>query len=50
MEMLEERPQFQVCHLLFALANWLVGDSRLVAYFIRVLWMPVARDKRTGSR
>ena len=25
-------------------------DSRLVAYLIRVFRMPVARDKRTGSR
>jgi hypothetical protein len=39
-----------MCHLLFALANWLGGGSRLMAYLIRVFRMPVAGDERPGSR
>ena len=39
-----------MCQLLLALANWLGGVSRLVAYLIRVFRMPLARDERTGSR
>ena len=39
-----------MCQLLLALANWLGGVSRLVAYLIRVFRLPVARDERPGSR